>query len=247
MSETREYVRFRTIKKLETVAFPMENDAVDLKVQIGVIDFLTTYNVLGSSVMVGNLTYKRTRTYELHQEKQIDVDFEEGSAKYAFEIRIKEITDIIRKRKSLSEEETSLVEISFKSTNRTVSSEMEKLSKDFVHCVTEAIKNLPDELSALEKNLSEKQQTLNEKVERKKNAAGNASIVSFLVIIASVILMICFFIWGVFFNSAPAESTSQEEEMQEKLEFADNIDTPGTSEYKWYHEEYLSDNDYPDN
>ena len=34
--------------------------------------------------------------------------------------------------------------------------------------------------------------------------------------------------------------------MQEKLEFAGNIDTPGTSEYKWYHEEYLPDNGYPD-
>ena len=56
---------------------------------------------------------------------------------------------------------------------------------------------------------------------------------------------IALFIWGVFFNSAPS-GNSQEDEMQEKLEFAGNIDTPGTSEYKWYHEEYLPDNGYPD-
>ena len=53
-----------------------------------------------------------------------------------------------------------------------------------------------------------------------------------------VIVLNCF--------SCSSSGSSHSYTTEERLEFADNIDTPGTSEYKWYHDEYLPDNGYPD-
>lgn len=60
------------------------------------------------------------------------------------------------------------------------------------------------------------------------------------------------FIFGLLFliicagGSCSAGSSSHSYSTEESLEFADNISTPGTSEYNWYHDEYLPDNGYPD-
>lgn len=40
-------------------------------------------------------------------------------------------------------------------------------------------------------------------------------------------------------------SSHRDYSTEETAEFLHNIDTPGTSEYNWYHDEYLPDNDYP--
>lgn len=60
------------------------------------------------------------------------------------------------------------------------------------------------------------------------------------------LMVVIFIIFLLFVLSNSSCSSSHSYTTEESLEFADNIDTPGTSEYKWYHEEYLPDNGYPD-
>lgn len=45
--------------------------------------------------------------------------------------------------------------------------------------------------------------------------------------------------------SSGGSSSHKDYSTEETAEFLDNIDTPGTSEYKWYHDEYLPDNNLP--
>lgn len=61
-----------------------------------------------------------------------------------------------------------------------------------------------------------------------------------------IIAVIVFIVFLLNYSSCSSSGSSHSYTTEETLEFADNIDTPGTSEYKWYHEEYLPDNGYPD-
>ena len=73
-----------------------------------------------------------------------------------------------------------------------------------------------------------------------QKAAGNALSYALLAIFifgALVLLGTCV---------AGGGGSSKSHSTEETAEFLTNIDTPGTSEYKWYHDEYLPDNDLPD-
>ena len=93
----------------------------------------------------------------------------------------------------------------------------------------------------------EKMRALNRRVEKRHAINGIVRLMLIVLLGISIVAFIGVGIWGIFFNSAPSSSSqSREEEIAEDMEFLDNISTPGTSEYDWYHDEYLPDNGYPD-
>ena len=67
--------------------------------------------------------------------------------------------------------------------------------------------------------------------------AGGYAVLGIIVLSVLIVLGTCAMGGG---GSSKSHST------EETAEFLTNIDTPGTSEYKWYHDEYLPDNDLPD-
>ena len=67
--------------------------------------------------------------------------------------------------------------------------------------------------------------------------AGGYAVLGIIVLAVLIVLGTCAMGGG---GSGKSHST------EETAEFLTNIDTPGTSEYKWYHDEYLPDNDLSD-
>lgn len=233
-------------KELKVAAFQMDTKVAFLKAQIGAINFLTTNNVLGSAVRAGVLTYQKMESTQDESSNyyRIKIFFEEGVSKHTLSILITDKNNILVKDE-FPETSNCVIRIMLETEGG------HRFSEDhinsFVSRVISAVEDSSNDVDDLKAKLSRKQEELQEAVEKKKNSTNNAYSISCLVIIVFIIVMIGMFIWGVFFNSAPSGSTNQEEKMEETLEFADNIDTPGTSEYKWYHDEYLPDNGYPDN
>ena len=69
---------------------------------------------------------------------------------------------------------------------------------------------------------------------KEKKSESNATLEGFIAFLVLVLL-----IGGCSAMCSSNESSHRDYSTDETMEFMDNIDTPGTSEYKWYHEDYL--------
>ena len=129
-----------------------------------------------------------------------------------------------------------------------------KISDSFVTEIVSSFDHLPDNIDQLQTLLKESENALEERVIKHHKGAETVSKQSKLIdrivapaIVIIIVLLIGFGAWYIFFNPGSGSSSqSREEEIAEDMEFLDNISTPGTSEYDWYHDEYLPDNGYPD-
>lgn len=123
------------------------------------------------------------------------------------------------------------------------------VSKCFTENVSSSLTRLQRDIPQLQAILDNAKQSIEEKTQeyhksQERQAAAHG--IAYIITAICIIIFIGFGIWGIFFNSAPSSSSqSREEEIAEDMEFLDNISTPGTSEYDWYHDKYLPDNGYP--
>lgn len=215
----------------------LNKEILAIKIQIAAINAIENNNVFPTAFQSAYLAYNRISVSHGSSSDSITIEFirhsNAGDTPLYLKCRISQI-----------DEESSRFEIE---GDKDIFLYKHKLKDDLSAEVEAAISDENNNIEALETKLNTRLKLLEERLSKARTNEGNINNISCLVIVVVIIGFIIFGIWGIFFNSAPSSSSqSREEEIAEDMEFLDNISTPGTSEHRWYHDEYLPDNDYPE-